>query len=475
MTARNEDVWSNLCDLIREDGGVVHKNLQLNGSHDKRGVFASALIQKGETLISLPKCVAIDGQNLPEEYKIDKKNKRTASPWLRCLAAFYQRTTENSENEETKRNTAFEDSLPKSYETLWQWSDAEVDTYLAGTTSPGVTWKADRHTLEQRYREQVKPFLDFLKIPEAGDAYERFAFVCQTMSTRCFHLTTDGENSDYYSGPFFLPMIDLLNHTENFPCTVLQRTAEAFVMVATRDVRENEEVQHSYGNHLTASQLLHTFGFVPTSRARLLLSLTTTTPEAHMTPAIIDRQLVIDACYDTIKSDYPEKVAKSIEENDLEDEVWSIPIEEKQRDASFLPDVLVARCNEGLPKELITAACMCFLPKCAYKEAARALLDESILEDYFLGKLACAAILKAQSKRLELYSPIEYDGITYEDDRELLATLLEAGEPPNRLIYGLCIRLEEKESLKWMRKEAIRHLAVLDEDTEAETKRLKQS
>ena len=66
-----------------------------------------------------------------------------------------------------------------------------------------------------------------------------------------------------YLGPFLLPVMDLLNHSDSpkHKVTTFQRDGQTkdFYMMAERDIEEGEEILHSYGDKLTAAQLLLTF------------------------------------------------------------------------------------------------------------------------------------------------------------------------------------------------------------------------
>jgi hypothetical protein len=524
-SSSNKDSWENLkAWILQHEGGVVHPALQLCGSNENdRGVFATAPIPKGHVLLCLPAACALDGRLLPDVYgKVpeDKKEKqkgtkrKTASPWLRCLAAFYQ----------SDPASAYRASLPETYETLWQWSDQEIAHYLAGTTCPGGGgWNADPVVVRERYQTQVRPYLEFLHVtlPKSEEAqYQEFERVCQTMSTRCFHLSTtktlssnaassnatssnatsdepstknsfsrdntntntkndtndtnDTNDDDDYSGPFFLPAVDLLNHSSSHTsiCTTLQRTSTGFLLVADVDIQANQEILHSYGPTLSSSHFLHTFGFCPAANNN-----NNNNRSSSSTPAVLDPPTVLDACYRVMRSKYPHHLAQHMRDAAMEDEVWTMPSADEPRDVSFLPPVLMISPTEPLSNALVTCACIAFLPICAYREAARSYLDRTILDDYFLGKLVCTALLKALEEKWTTYTPIEFEGTIREDDAALLQELVDVEEEEEeekshtthrRLMYGLRVRLGEKESLQATRREVLRILASLDDGAGAD-------
>lgn len=97
-----ESVLTNLRTYISEIGGQIHQDIEIRAiSDDNRGVFARNAIAKGNLLISLP--IAISGKDFPTTYKDGKKQ---VSPWLRCLAAFWEAPI------------PYLESLPSFFETL---------------------------------------------------------------------------------------------------------------------------------------------------------------------------------------------------------------------------------------------------------------------------------------------------------------------------------------------------------------------
>ena len=544
-------IWKHLTEWVTQHGGSVHQSLHLQQGSSSRGVFCRSTIAAGETLIRLPAQLALGGTGMPACYDVAQRvrtnsqeslsadrqqhdddhdvfqaetegtTRRRASTWLRCLAAFYHNVAATGvevtepPHEEDCLFAPYAASLPNSYDTLWQWTADEVQTYLAGTTaSPaaagddGVGWSVNRNAVMERYRQQIRPYLRehcnirLLLHPTTAQQknddededlqeYKLFAQACQVLSTRAFHLsgmhpqestrkptsTSDSEDSSY-TGPFLLPVIDLLNHSKEKKCTTLQRTNTTgdFLMVAERTIYAGEEVLHSYGDELTASQFLQTFGFVPQSATvraaaascnRRTMALQS--PTTFLTPAILSRTMVLEACWHVIESNQPEQLARSMREQGLEDEVWAVRLD-RSRDASFLPrNYLVSRSsNSGLllSDELVTLACLPFLPRCAYNEAANSLLDQDILQDYFLGNLVCAALLQAIHTKLATYTPIRYNGEVKNDDAVFLQQLLQEEETtvPRRLIYGLTVRLEEQQTLHALRREVVCIVARLNEE-----------
>jgi hypothetical protein len=275
-----------------------------------------------------------------------------------------------------------------------------------------------------------------------------------------------------YSGPFLLPVIDLINHSSEKKCTTLHRVRardqDVFVMMAEHSVSAGEEILHSYGD-LTAGQCLQTFGFVPETAVQRAAS-SSSASSTNFTPAILSKtEDILPACWEVIESDLPSQLAASMQEQNMEDEIWTVKVD-RNRKTDFLPnELLISVDSDNMwTDELVTVTCLPFLPACAASEiTARTLLDRSMLEDYYLCKLVCTAMLKAIDKKLKRYTSVQADEWPT-DDQELLIELLASKQvdtpSSQRLMYGLTVRLEEKQSLATLRGEVIATLVGLDSD-----------
>ncbi|CAB9497845.1 lysine N-methyltransferase setd3 [Seminavis robusta] len=482
-------VFDTLKDWIEKGGGTVHAGLflgrQKQGSlaHGMRGIFTQTAIPKGELLLKVPSKLVLSGEKLPRKFK-----DRIASPWLRCLACIYSAQQGDRE--------PYLASLPASYETLWQWHDDQVQ-YLEGTTL-GETLKADRTdgSLEQRYEEYVKPYLRFLKIigkkKEQDNPMQAFRQASMCISTRGFHMKPEEADigKETYMGPFLLPLIDLLNHNPANKATTLQRDAGGFYMVAERDIDKGEEIVHSYGDTLTAAQVLQTFGFVPESMIRqatgeLAVASASASTSTTITPAIFSKEELVAACMSVKNSSSPKQLQQAMKDNEIEGEVWDLPKDAEKRDMSLIPDQLLVVPSESsnnsfISDEMVTLCAIQMLPKDVYDEIFNEdedpkLLGQEILEDYFLGKLALMAILTATKTKLATYTPLSnVPGITDkakkeedDDDKHILKELLQLetySASALRALYGITIRLEEKATLHELQTEAVSLMAALDDE-----------
>ena len=626
--------WNNLVRWLQEVDGscIIHKSLTVRSttttSRD-RGLFASDTIHGGDTLIRIPLTASINGKLMPCTYEYTTKGEagtssasvRNASPWLRCLAALIKELRLRGDGQHPQ-SSHYLDSLPQDYETLWKWSNREIEEYLAGTRppdyndaahhDPSTTVKAattaaasnpwtiltDPNAIRQQYELMVRPYLVHCGILDAtatiissSDAnekpdesreeqeYKLFQRACQIMSTRSFcnmsvsdsdesqrdesqHNDTNNSNADItkYDGPYLLPIIDLINHVDTctgLTNTKLEFTAQPnsavssyyFIMRALCTITPDTEILHSYGDELSNYQFLSSFGFIPINRMTWAqhhhdqqpmqtvvtnerttpTSLTTTTPQ-YTKSVVVTKQEIWEACWDIIESGFPERLAASMIESTAfdPDETWTVTTD-KNRTGDCVPDSIViiqplplqadqqstSTCsghiennestidrNSILCDELVTAACIPFLPKCAYAEiTSRTLLDASLLQDYYLGQLVGTALLQMIQRRLLLYRPIPASTIQrlrqsddLMNDKEILHSFLRCMEATNdscdicgnrtndvlpggadlnvnqrRLAYGLTIRLEEKEILNSLANTILLLLNSLNRNVENET------
>ena len=286
-------VWENLCAWIQSNGGRVHSGLELriidtggttttSSSHccHHRGVFATRPIAQGNVLIELPRALSISGDDMPFHYSVpiiqrdgssgapgkedehqqQNQQQRHASPWLRCLAAYYKaRKKEDLERKNTtvtgdKQTISFKsylDSLPRKYETVSvSWTSEQVDSFLAGTSSAqqslqqqqqqwnadknnssnnnnnnnhgssteagdvntlitsittptrsSSSWQDDPSLVRERYLGQIRPYLIACGIlddalHDLDKELDKFLVATQCLSTRCFHVQTTPTTTD---------------------------------------------------------------------------------------------------------------------------------------------------------------------------------------------------------------------------------------------------------------------------------------
>jgi SET domain len=538
-----------------------------------RGVYAARVIPSGETLLRIPAHYVISGQrfptNFPAKPSVNESGQETvlsersrpsnesddscmASPWLRCVAALmmllfshHDRTADvkilppiaSSCNDRDRLYQFYQpylESLPTEYDTLLAWTDTELRSYLAGTLlldqcihgshePHGSIAASQVQLLRDRYRDQIRPYLEYCGIvspspPIAPQEFQIFRVSCECITTRAFHLDTNGNSLEFsqhqqsvivarepqdtdYTGPFMIPVVDLLNHSSlsGAKCTTLSRHSDgSFQMVAERSVAANEQILHSYGVGLNAHQFLQTFGFVPLEvmkrRAVAFESAGISDSDCFLdspiTPVILSKKEILDACWQVVDAGMPGHIASLMKESlNTKDETWIIQDDaavREQRSASFLPEEFIVSTTSTpstaslLSDEIVTVASLPFLPADAYQEAVLdnvkgvALLDASILEDFFLGQLVCAALLRVVGARMKAYEAGPSAGVRTEEtleDVSLLAHLLNVDQEKGgaaslttrRRMYGLTVRIEEKTTLSAFRQEILGVLARLQE------------
>ncbi|KAG7373915.1 SET methyltransferase domain containing protein [Nitzschia inconspicua] len=451
--AGTEQIWQNLVNWVHQAGGFVHPALRLTGHGPSRGVVTIAPIQKGDLLIRIPPSCVISGIHVPS--KVDGT---PASPWLRCLGALLQAKKESQLQSTSNCRrvlpsttliscTPYIESLPSrnEYETLFQWSLSDIQTFLGGTTL-GKLLLLDRNekTLENRYRLGVVPFLEHLgvltkkkpgkrKRPINGEEvvgeidnltvdssnYQSFLEASMCISTRGFHLMNEDDDQQNetnahgesqllqpYNGPFLLPVIDLLNHDPDKSCTTLQRDAASgdFTMIAERSLNVGEDVVHSYGNELTSAQLLQTFGFVPLAHSKKQL-LVTSQAQGWLTPLTLHKiDHLIRSCLIVKNSAYPEHIQNLLNERrdslrggcdeSNDDDYWDVESIPDRRMTESMPEEFLISINSKdmtnqnflLSEDLITLLAVQFLPEDAFtdifqSENTMIRLDRSILEE----------------------------------------------------------------------------------------------
>eukprot|EP00980_Cylindrotheca_fusiformis_P000249 scaffold54_cov110-Cylindrotheca_fusiformis.AAC.7 len=508
-----EVVWKNLVHWVEtEHGGYVHKALNLGIEHDEeqegndddnddklltttfqnRGVIAMhGSIEKGELLIRLPACCVLSGKSLLDIKKILPTKQRellaSKSSWMQCIAAYYYYYNNTARNKNENCNSSsscssFYDpylaSLPKTYETLFQWTDEEIEKYLGGTTL-GTMVQADRksNSMKLRYQTAVRPVLETLGLLLSSSSSEQdlmeqemefFLEACNCISTRGFHYSSFMNSSSLssslsssslvdssYHGPFLLPIIDLLNHNPSKSCTTLQYNHQeddggSFSMTAERYIAKGEAIVHSYGDNdsLTSGQLLQTFGFV-------VPSTNTNTTKSNRTAACLSKtKHLLPACLAIKQSNIPNRLQSKLknkkkknvnipnDDDDDDPEIWNVQdIPTRDHHQLLADDILLLEEDEddddststALPDGLITFLCMQFLPQDAYEElyptttttnnnnnnekdySLSVLLDSSIiLEDLYLGILVCRSLLLAMNMKLNDY----YDNHTIQQEEE---------------------------------------------------------
>jgi len=378
------------------------------------------------------------------------------------------------------------------------------------------------------------------------ELYPIFRQGCMCISTRAFHMSSHNDSggaattvSSDYDGPYLLPYIDLLNHAPLSSAkhvTTLRRdpTDKSFVMIAERDISVGEEICHSYdvadtvdatrkqseSSSFTSAQLLQTFGFVDVDQSGRRIvdfflddrdkcndnnTLPNPTDGAvylghNITPAVLTKDEICDACRELSRSTYITELHNLMERSGMLDEgwqYWDLPTmssngnDPRAKAMDNLPSELIVSSERSLTDELITICCLNFLPDDTLNELLEdedtVLLNDEVLEDFFLGKLVLQAIINAVKLKLKSYEVVvDCSGLTGEDtifpilpalreayssrsaslcwgknevaDARALSKLIASNSQHlpgvDKFLYGLIVSLEERASLIQLRKRA---------------------
>ena len=530
-TRQDDNCWyEKLIRWIHNGGGYVHPHLNyFQQDTSYRGIIAKDdKICKGECLIRLPKSLILCGDSFPSTYTTNTNNEtqKNASPWLRCLASYWEQVHTSKKDKETTFAPYIE-SLPANYsESLLYWSSEDLSQYLKGTTL-GDICQSDRtsKTTQTHWNLNVRPYLlhlGYLSSKEERNnidgEYSKFLQACACISTRGFHKATNQNHSDNekYSGPYLLPYMDLLNHCSKKEASTSLRVDENngdFYMQAERDIEKGDEICHCYQDDdtTTSSQWLQTFGFIPMSSIQQQQHEDThTSYNSNKTCATVSQDMIIKSCEFIANSQLPIKLKKIIHENNQlcqesneeyedenededEDEVWELEylnsLSSKEmskitkRDLSTIigQDVIIPHhidTNEKypFPKELITSVVIPFLPQDIFMDWIQesALLDESIFEDYYLGNLALSAIHHLLEIKISQYYDEKLNSSyqnalqKIQNERLILrnntCTSIKQGNDNKKYVYGLTIRLEEQESLLSLKRHCLKLQQTLFHD-----------
>ena len=506
----DDEIWKGLVEWLSKAGGYVHPDLALVETKGTlcRGIFAKKDIPKGELLIRLPPTCIISAKKKSQEATRKEQPKPTPScqipppsPWLRCLGQYYKAFSESSSGD--RSSTYFEPylrSLPTVYETLWDWTDQQVNDYLAGTTL-GETIKFDRNdnSLSKRYQDRVRAFLSSQNLLPSewsqsatchADELEFFKKACCCMSTRSFNMETPIESPDSKStavtsdepcnGPFLLPVVDLLNHDTENKCTTLQWSSQEgiFFMIAERSIAADCEILHSYGDSLTSGQLLQTFGFVPDKHIEDAIEIPG--PIVFLPcctyPSLSKTKDILPACEKVAKSIYVEELRALMLSKKMDDESWDVS-SLSARDLSNIPEQIMIISEHGrltVPEELITLVVCQLLPEEAYdavKSDKDLLMDISILDDYFLGNLFCRVVLEIVKRKSERYNSEDLKFDSQKNDNLLSAVTStlksvhqsqESSLDSLRQKWGTVIKAQELQVLEVLRKQVLDLVACLE-------------
>ena len=285
-----------LATFLRAHGAEVHDALELFGkAKGERGVFATENIEQGELLLRLPASAVITAcDNSDDVCGWMPAAVREASPVLRT-ALFLMHEVAIGEASEWAPYIA---SLPTSYDTLDQWTQAELAALTGTSVHDELSGLRDASgdlvgPARVLWEKSIAPMIAAAPHLWPNASLSAFLDACAAVRTRGFFDAAAGGG-----GPYLLPAIDMLNHSRKRITTTLvvercapSGTASAaheggagrssasavadrgassplpagsalvFSMEAERSISAGEELLHVY-DHLDDAQLLLTYGFV---------------------------------------------------------------------------------------------------------------------------------------------------------------------------------------------------------------------
>ena len=247
---RQRSKTKRLADWIRCRGGTVHPHLNIfqEKSDGDRVVVAERPIAKGEVLIRLTSTSYFDAraQKLPTAFS----EKGFIHAALCTMSYILVKGKDDAYVQCLKGANVHP-------------SDDEIVSKLLSGSSIAEEYVARKPEMTLWYEGKLRK--NVLKYPDIWPCDEEridgmFERVCDLVRSRGFY---DEQNR----GPFMLPGMDMLNHCNDAKRTSTTLYTEnskdgiAFVMIAERDIKESEEITHTYVE-MTDSELFMTYGIV---------------------------------------------------------------------------------------------------------------------------------------------------------------------------------------------------------------------
>ncbi|KAJ8602580.1 hypothetical protein CTAYLR_008752 [Chrysophaeum taylorii] len=244
-----------------------------------RGLEASRHIRKGDEIASVPRSLAIEVNDIPDDRGVEGlMNEWQRLPWEARLAARLL----DSKSEDWRR------SMPQTYDLPIDWDDDDLGAAYEPLARAVDEQRRARVSIERKLgvfpAEEVRWALATVQTRSfSGRATSRNRFFLAAfvawLAVGYVGLGGDPANaiqgaacaavaavvSDVASDQrrhVLAPGLDLLNHSGSCDATVsYEYFADRFALVADRDYDEGEEVFASYGKK-SNSDLLATYGFV---------------------------------------------------------------------------------------------------------------------------------------------------------------------------------------------------------------------
>ena len=402
---------SALQDWLSKQGGFLKDCLEIRTQpNGYRGVYTRTAIPKGELLLRIPDACVIQFQPDATQF----------SPPIELMVRLMQEKRKDKDS----AFSPYLQSLPEDFNLLLDWSPAEIDnlegTYLYTTAKEDQGGKL----LLKNYANNVAPKLS----EQFTDA--EFLFAAKAVTSRSFSVQEGGNGSN--DGPFLIPYVDLLNHSESCSCTSIKRDphTKSFFMESERSIAAGEELFHKYGQGLTNSQTLQTYGFVA--------------EDGEITPATF---LIGDViCHCEREALCP---PESVEWNPLAN--WRDKVE---LCVDRLPPALPCSLENLVSKELLTLLCVLFMPRESFIDYVEKpfMFEPNTLEDDSMWTIIYCT----------LFSYVEEELKGYGEPPQTAFRRLKAAKENSRTQLALTVKAEELRTLIALKMLAYEELAKLD-------------
>mmetsp|Transcript_14776 Transcript_14776/g.30414 ORF Transcript_14776/g.30414 Transcript_14776/m.30414 type:complete len:502 (-) Transcript_14776:13-1518(-) len=457
-------------------GGFISPSISMSSTTTSadavlfRGILSTSFIPCGTRLLTIPSRYTISPTSLPSS----STNSQGMSDWLKTtislMLMMVRDDNEKEKNENVKKvegkvddgasdestsdaMRVYIESLPKDYNTIMDWTSQEVSELKGTSLYLAVVKDRDNNTFRKSFEDNVKPHIERLDVGKEIKArltFDVFEQASKAVVTRGFNYGSSPSGAP--SGPYMIPLVDMLNH-DHSPTrrsTTLKRDDEGnFYMDAERDIKEGEEILHSYTTDSSNDSMLRTYGFVHSA-------------PPVCTPKLVSKEDVILSCLKAArgapKATKTEGRKKGEEEFEDEDELESWDAT-KGWDAKskyllstpIIPPSLTIRMEDPLTDSLVTACVIMLLSEEGFKELFEddenpAVLDKGmVMEEEYLGSLVAMAIIELVEDEEGKYKT------NIKDDEEILSS----PDISHRLKCAVTVRLEEKRSLLTLKKFAL--------------------
>lgn len=277
-TAVNEDLLS----WGVENGAFVHDGLDLFAQSERaeRGIVARKPLKAGEVLLRIPGQLSLQSccARMPDSEIADfwrRSSEPVSNAFRLTLTMMHELHVQKSRSRWWPYLNFLATSVQLDLPMSWSQNDLEG---LKGTASWLSSTPAQASDIFERVVMPImvaNPDLWPKEIQTTGMFLQTLSWVMSRGFCGALSFEVGGAflpelmaESKSTTGPFLLPLFDLINHSSwsEEHCVQLDVEAEDFVVRCSKDVAIGSELFKSYGEHSDA-ELLRTYGFVEMGRS----------------------------------------------------------------------------------------------------------------------------------------------------------------------------------------------------------------